>query len=115
MENDNWVNKPGKAGTNLKLRKMMKCFCSGEQLQIGDMVPAPDSPATKDYTASVRSSRAGEAEHKLDTGNIEEAESSLRESGGALNYEVPIKKVFLVLLPHPLSVNHIALLSLPFV
>lgn len=81
MENDNWVNKPGKAQKGLKLRKMMKCFCSGEQLQIGDMVPLPDSPATKDYRASVRSSRAG------DIGNIEEAESSLRESG-ALNYEV---------------------------
>ncbi|XP_004240483.1 protein NPGR2 isoform X1 [Solanum lycopersicum] len=80
MENDNWVNKPGKAQKGLKLRKMMKCFCSGEQLQIGDMVPLPDSPATKDYRASVRSSRAG------DIGNIEEAESSLRESG-ALNYE----------------------------
>lgn len=80
MENDNWVNKPGKAQKSLKLRKMMKCFCSGEQLQRGDMVPLPDSPATKDYRASVRSSRAG------DTGNIEEAESSLRESG-ALNYE----------------------------
>ncbi|XP_049409573.1 protein NPGR2-like isoform X1 [Solanum stenotomum] len=80
MENDNWANKPGKAQKSLKLRKMMKCFCSGEQLQIGDMVPLPDSPATKDYRVSVRSSRAG------DTGNIEEAESSLRESG-ALNYE----------------------------
>lgn len=114
MENDNWVNKPGKAQTSLKLRKTMKCFCSGEQLQIGDMVPIPDSPATKDYTASVCSSRAREAEYKLDTGNIEEAESSLRESG-ALNYEVLIKKVLLLLLLHPLSVYHIAMLSLPFV
>ncbi|KAK6785908.1 hypothetical protein RDI58_014433 [Solanum bulbocastanum] len=78
MENDNWVNKPGKAQKSLKLRKMMKCL--GEQLQIGDMVPLPDSPVTKDYRASVCSSRAG------DTGNIEEAESSLRKSG-ALNYE----------------------------
>ncbi|KAL3333944.1 hypothetical protein AABB24_030621 [Solanum stoloniferum] len=78
MENDNWVNKPGKGQKSLKLRKTMKCL--GKQLQIGDMVPLPDSPVTKDYRASVRSSRTG------DTGNIEEAESSLRESG-ALNYE----------------------------
>ncbi|KAF3681458.1 putative tetratricopeptide repeat protein 7B-like isoform X5 [Capsicum annuum] len=86
MENDNWVDKPGKARTSLKLRKMMKCFCSGEQLQIDDVVPSPDSLATKDYTTSLQSSRTGETEQNLDTGNIEEAESSLRENG-ALNYE----------------------------
>ncbi|XP_059297833.1 protein NPGR2-like isoform X1 [Lycium ferocissimum] len=71
MKNDNWVNKPG---------KMMKCFCSGEQLQVDE------SLATKDYTSSVRSSRDEKSEQTPDTGNIEEAESSLRESG-ALNYE----------------------------
>lgn len=86
METDNCVNKPGKSRTSLKLRKVMKCFFSGEQLQKDDMVSSPDSLATKDYRASVLSSRAREAEQKLDTGNIEEAESSLRESG-ALNYE----------------------------
>ncbi|CAN4102043.1 unnamed protein product [Withania somnifera] len=64
----------------------MKCFFSGEQLEKDDMVPSPDSLATKNYTASVLSSRAGEAEQRLDNRNIEEAESSLRESG-ALNYE----------------------------
>ncbi|MCD7449074.1 hypothetical protein HAX54_049187 [Datura stramonium] len=86
MENDHLVNKQGKARTSLKLRKMMKCFCSGEQLQIDDIVPSPDSLATKDYTASVHSSRDREAAQNLDIGNIEEAESSLRENG-ALNYE----------------------------
>ncbi|KAJ8535681.1 hypothetical protein K7X08_023401 [Anisodus acutangulus] len=86
MENDKWVDKPGNARTSLKLRKMMKCFCSGEQLQMDDMVPSPKSLATNDYILSVRLSRDGEAEQKLDTGNIEEAESSLRESA-ALNYE----------------------------
>ncbi|CAN4102041.1 unnamed protein product [Withania somnifera] len=86
METDNWVNKPGKSRTSLKFKKVMKCFFSGEQLEKDDMVPSPDSLATKNYTASVLSSRAGEAEQRLDNRNIEEAESSLRESG-ALNYE----------------------------
>ncbi|PHT60730.1 Protein STRUBBELIG-RECEPTOR FAMILY 8 [Capsicum baccatum] len=81
MENNNW-----KAGTNLKLRKTMKCFCWYEQLQIDDVVPSADSLECKDYTASLQSSRAREAEQNLDTSFIEEAESSLREYG-ALNYE----------------------------
>ncbi|CAA0823945.1 no pollen germination related 2 [Striga hermonthica] len=50
------------------------------------MVPSSESLATKDYSASVYSSRHEEAEKKPDTGNIEEAETSLRESG-CLNYE----------------------------
>lgn len=65
----------------------MKCLCSKEQLQADDMVPSSESLATRDYSASGYSSRTGEAERRPDTGNIEEAESSLRESG-CLNYEV---------------------------
>lgn len=66
----------------------MKCLCSGEQLRAADeMFPSSDSLATKDYITSESSSRAGEVVKKPDTGNIEEAESSLRESG-CLNYEV---------------------------
>ncbi|KAI4301063.1 hypothetical protein L6164_034380 [Bauhinia variegata] len=65
----------------------MKCLCSGEQLRrVDDMVPSSESLATKDYSASGSSSRAGQVDKKPDTGNIEEAESSLRESG-FLNYE----------------------------
>ncbi|CAI9770568.1 unnamed protein product [Fraxinus pennsylvanica] len=64
----------------------MQCLCSGEQLHGEEMVPSSESLATKDYTHSVYSSQAGEAERKPDTGNIEEAESSLRDSG-SLNYE----------------------------
>lgn len=51
------------------------------------MFPSSESLAAKDYSTSVYSSRAGETEQKLDTGNIEEAELSLRENG-SLNYEV---------------------------
>lgn len=65
----------------------MKCLRSGEQLRLDQMVPSSESLATKDYSASGYSSRAGEIEQKPDIGNIEEAESSLRESG-SLNYEV---------------------------
>ncbi|TQD69843.1 hypothetical protein C1H46_044624 [Malus baccata] len=66
----------------------MKCFRSGEQLRAADeMVPSEnESLATKDDKLSESSSRAGEATKKPHTGNIEEAESSLRESG-CLNYE----------------------------
>lgn len=64
----------------------MNCLRSSEQILMDEMVPSPKSLATKDYTSSVHSSRVGVAGQKPDTGNIEEAESSLRESG-CLNYE----------------------------
>ncbi|XP_074347728.1 protein NPGR2-like isoform X2 [Apium graveolens] len=68
------------------VRKMMKCICSGEQLNVEEIIPSPDSLATRDYSASGYSSRTGENDTKIDTSNIEEAESSLRESD-FLNYE----------------------------
>ncbi|KAF3792190.1 Tetratricopeptide repeat protein 7B [Nymphaea thermarum] len=71
----------------LKLKKIMQCLCSGEQLKIDDMAQSPESLATRDYSVSGFSSRTGEGEPpKPDRGNIEEAESSLRE-GLCLNYE----------------------------
>ncbi|KAL5990409.1 hypothetical protein ACLOJK_011309 [Asimina triloba] len=51
-----------------------------------EMEASTESLATRDYSASGYSSRTGEAERRPETGNIEEAESSLRE-GGCLNYE----------------------------
>lgn len=66
---------------------MMKCIRSGEQLRVDDTVASSESLATRDYSASGYSSRAGEIDAKVDNSNIEEAESSLRESG-YLNYEV---------------------------
>uniref|UniRef100_A0A5B7AIR5 Putative tetratricopeptide repeat protein 7A-like n=1 Tax=Davidia involucrata TaxID=16924 RepID=A0A5B7AIR5_DAVIN len=85
MRIKNWVNKR-KSGVSGKLWKMMKCICSGEQLGIDEIIPSSESLATRDYSASGYSSRAAETETKVDTSNIEEAESSLRESG-FLNYE----------------------------
>lgn len=65
---------------------MMKCVCSGEQWRVDDTLPSSESLATRDYSASGFSSKTGEVDSKVDTSNIEEAESSLRESG-FLNYE----------------------------
>lgn len=87
MKNKNWI-KELKGHISQKLGKIMKCLGSGEQLRTSHrMVPSSESLATRDYTASVTSSLAvTEIEKKLDAGNIEEAELSLRESG-SLNYE----------------------------
>lgn len=65
----------------------MKCICSGEQIGADEIIHSSESLATRDYSASGYSSRAGETDTRADTSNIEEAESSLRESG-FLNYEV---------------------------
>ncbi|TKY52762.1 Tetratricopeptide repeat protein 7A [Spatholobus suberectus] len=67
----------------------MKCLRSGESLGGTDEVfPSSGSLASaiKDFSASGHSCLAEQVDKKPDTGNIEEAESSLRESG-VLNYE----------------------------
>ncbi|XP_059650849.1 protein NPGR2-like isoform X2 [Cornus florida] len=69
---------------------LSRCFSAlkgQQQLVVDELVASSESLATRDYSASGGySSRAGEADTKVDTSNIEEAESSLRESG-FLNYE----------------------------
>ncbi|KAK7336892.1 hypothetical protein VNO77_17443 [Canavalia gladiata] len=74
-----------------RLGEMMKCLCPGEPLRGEDeTVPSLDSLAIKDYyssTASGRSGQDGQIERGLDSSNIEEAESSLRESGILNNEE----------------------------
>lgn len=83
---------------SLRLRKMIKCMCSGEQLKVDELGYSSESLATRDYSASGGySSRPGENDTKVDNTNIEEAESSLRESG-YLNYEVGLC-FFLPLIP----------------
>lgn len=86
MRTKNWMNKKV-FGIRGRFSKMMKCIRSGEQLKADEIAHSSDSLATRDYSASGYSSRAGEVEVKMDNSNIEEAESSLRESG-YLNYEV---------------------------
>ncbi|KAJ7954676.1 tetratricopeptide repeat protein 7A-like [Quillaja saponaria] len=85
MRANSWIDKR-KYSIRGRLRKMIKCICSGEQLKVDEVVYSSESLATRDYSASGYSSRTGEIEAKVDNGNIEEAESSLRESG-YLNYE----------------------------
>ncbi|KAL6519890.1 hypothetical protein OROMI_032784 [Orobanche minor] len=80
-----WLQKQTSSLTS-KLRKMMKCICSGEQMRVDEIIPSSESLATRDYSASGYSSRAEGNDTRVDTSNIEEAESSLRESG-YLNYE----------------------------
>ncbi|KAK2363856.1 protein NPGR2 [Trifolium repens] len=81
------VRKPRK-----RLQKIMNCLCSGEIVkeQEETMVPSSsESLATKDFfsaTASGFSGQDGQVGRRLDSGNIEQAELSLRESG-ILNYE----------------------------
>lgn len=74
-----------------RLQKIMKCLCPGGPVKGADeMVPSSESLATKDYyssTTSGLSGQDGQVERRPDSGNIDEAESSLRESG-ILNYEV---------------------------
>lgn len=84
MGSKNWIKLRG-TGIRGRFMKMLKCIYSREQI-IDDDVPSSESLATRDYSASGYSSRAGEIEPKPDTSNIEEAESSLRESA-CLNYE----------------------------
>ncbi|XP_024981738.1 protein NPGR2-like [Cynara cardunculus var. scolymus] len=88
MRNRNQSRVQNSSRLNRKFGKLVQCLCSGEQSRSADeMIPSPDSLATKDYSASAYSSQAtGENHRKPDTGSIEEAELSLRESG-SLNYE----------------------------
>ncbi|KAK1260774.1 hypothetical protein QJS04_geneDACA002326 [Acorus gramineus] len=68
------------------LEIIMKCLCSSEWLKPNDLIQSSESLTTKDCSKSGCSSQTGSIEQKLDNGNIEEAESSLRE-GVCLNYE----------------------------
>ncbi|XP_004493806.1 protein NPGR2-like isoform X2 [Cicer arietinum] len=77
-----------------RLQKIMKCLCSGELVvrEEDTMVPnSSESLATKDYYSSTVSGISGQdigqvERTRPDSGNIQEVESSLRESG-VLNYE----------------------------
>ncbi|XP_050218361.1 protein NPGR2-like [Mercurialis annua] len=93
MRLKNWIKSWG-LDVRGKLGTMMKCIRSGEQLRVDDMAASSESLATRDHSASGFSSRPvsgfssrpGEVDTKIDNSNIEEAESTLRESG-YLNYE----------------------------
>ncbi|KAL7113148.1 hypothetical protein ACP275_04G045300 [Erythranthe tilingii] len=86
MSNENRFRQRKRDRNRFKFGKIMQCLCSGEQSRGNEMTPFSETLSTKDYSASVYSSRHGENERKPESGNIEEAELSLRESG-SLNYE----------------------------
>lgn len=67
----------------------MLCACSsGEQFKFEEPPQSPDSLATRDFSASGLSSRTtGEWEPKFDETQVEQAESTLKETL-SLNYEV---------------------------
>lgn len=103
MKSDVKIKSGRSTGKGKNIRKIMKCLCSGEKKAGDNMIPA--SPSAFENSGSGRSSRTGEIINKPEIGNIEEAESSLRESG-CLNYEVRILElsrlqgIFLGLLSH---------------
>ncbi|KAG0457336.1 hypothetical protein HPP92_022188 [Vanilla planifolia] len=68
-----------KKRAKLDFWKQMKCLNSRIHNRVGEMVP-------RDCLSSERTSQTIDGEKRSDFGNIEEAESSLRE-GGCLNYE----------------------------
>lgn len=67
-----------------RLRKIrMKCLCSGEQMRLIE----EEDKRSELGVSSALSAAESETAKKLDNGNIEEAELSLRETS-SLNYEV---------------------------
>jgi len=73
----------------------MLCACSGEQFKFEEAPQSPESLATRDFSASGLSSRTGDWESKFDETQVEEAESTLKETL-SLNYEVLISILFSV-------------------
>lgn len=89
MKSKNTIIKQKSGRIKPKFEKFMKCIFSGQQLKAaGQMIPSSES---QNCSASGYSSRPCEAEKQPDTGNLEEAEWSLRESS-SLNYEVSFYK-----------------------
>ncbi|XP_076925544.1 protein NPGR2-like [Bidens hawaiensis] len=81
MRNNNRNHHNGRSSR--RFAKFLGCLCSGERSRTtNEMIPSSESVATNDCSSQI----IGEPEKKPDTGSIEEAELSLRESG-SINYE----------------------------
>lgn len=65
----------------------MLCACSGEQFKFEDAPPSPESLATRDFSVCGVSSRTGEWESRFEDSQVEDVESTLKETV-SLNYEV---------------------------
>ncbi|CAA6666474.1 unnamed protein product [Spirodela intermedia] len=64
----------------------MECICMGDQVKGDKIIQSSDHQATKEPPAETDSPGVDDIEQRIDTGNIEEAVSTLRE-GGLLNYD----------------------------
>ncbi|KAE9599988.1 putative tetratricopeptide-like helical domain-containing protein [Lupinus albus] len=64
----------------------MLCACSGEQFKIDEAPQSPESLATRDFSADGFSSRTEDCESKFDETQVEDVESTLKETL-SLNYE----------------------------
>lgn len=64
----------------------MLCACSGEQFKFDEVPQSPESLATRDFSASGLSSRAGDWESKFEESQVDDVESTLKEAL-SLNYE----------------------------
>ncbi|XP_041017109.1 protein NPGR1 [Juglans microcarpa x Juglans regia] len=64
----------------------MLCACSGEQFKLDERPQSPESLATRDFSASGLSSRAGDWDSKFEDAQVDEVESTLKEAL-SLNYE----------------------------
>lgn len=66
----------------------MLCACSREQqFNFEELPQSPESLATRDFSVSGLSSRTGEREQRFDDNQVDDIESTLRETL-SLNYEV---------------------------
>lgn len=87
----------------------MLCACSGEQFKLDERPQSPESLATRDFSASGLSSRAGDWDSKFEDAQVDEVESTLKEAL-SLNYEVGL---FVPSILMKLACWFIALLTVP--
>ncbi|KAL8198130.1 hypothetical protein R6Q57_030102 [Mikania cordata] len=83
IKNRNQIRNQNSSRLNRRFGRILKCLCSSEQSgSTNEMIPSSELVATNNCSSQV----IDEPEKKPDTGSIEEAELSLRESG-SINYE----------------------------
>lgn len=86
MKNERSIKEKKRTHAGRRFGGFVGCFCSEEQFKADQMISSSTSLVNADYSTGVSASQDGEVKRKHDTGNIEEAETSLRESS-SLNYE----------------------------
>ena len=69
----------------------MLCACSGEQFKFEEAPQSPESLAVGDFSICGLSSRTGDWESKFDDSQVDDVESTLKETA-SLNYEVNLSQ-----------------------